>query len=612
MKLPTGLRTFFATRRPRVWWSAGIVFSCLLFVYVAVPIIAASRIDRERIAFELSAWSGYRVTIEQDPEIRLFPLRAILTDMKLSDWKGEGPPVLSAERTTVDLEAFPGLIGDVYIWRVRLQSPVLRVERDANGIYLPRLPGGGRMANAVKDAQVITATNPSNPDFSSMAGDPFGVVKFTDGRIIDEDGAGIVSNCEGIVSWPSLEKPGSLRATGVWRGETVNVELSSNEPMMLLTGGTGQARFSFSGAPGNATFEGKVNLSSKPFIDGEGTFSTSSLRRMLEWSRAYSGPHPGINTVSATGHLQGGEDRIKLDDLALSVDGSAGTGGVEIDLHAPRPVISGTLAFQKVDMTSFLSLLTSTGADGLPRISEVDSDFSQTLDLDLRMSAVQANAGAVLLSDVAATAQVRDGLAVFDLSDARAFDGTVQAGLRMDRKGDATQVEASLRATNIDGLLLAQEAGLSDIIPSGRASIAFDLKGPVEHWETYSDKLNGTLDVKFGPGTLNGFDMQAFLAKTREGDFFPLKSVSKGSLPIEKLTIAGDITGNLFRLASAEIVSSAGLISLSGLVSYSGEGLALTGAVRDAAGNAGGPGFFVGGTWSEPFISPGAPAPHSE
>ncbi|MBN9067900.1 MAG: AsmA family protein, partial [Rhizobiales bacterium] len=253
------------TVRRTIWAAVLAVFAAVLLA-AALPLIASTQIVRNRITQEMGSWSGYRVTIEQDPEIRLFPLRAILTDMKLSDWKGEGPPVLSAERTTVDLEAFPGLIGDVYIWRVRLQSPVLRVERDANGIYLPRLPGGGRMANAVKDAQVITATNPSNPDFSSMAGDPFGVVKFTDGRIIDEDGAGIVSNCEGIVSWPSLEKPGSLRATGVWRGETVNVELSSNEPMMLLTGGTGQARFSFSGAPGNATFEGKVNLSSKPFI----------------------------------------------------------------------------------------------------------------------------------------------------------------------------------------------------------------------------------------------------------------------------------------------------------------------------------------------------------
>lgn len=614
MKLPISVKLFLGVRRPRLWWGSGLVAAALLFLYVAVPVIAASRIDRERIAFELSAWSGYRVTIEQDPEIRLFPLRAILTDMKLSEWNREGPPVLSAERTTVDLSAFPGLIGDVYIWRVRLQSPVLRVEPAAGGIYLPRLPGGGRMANAVKDAQVLTATNPTNPDFSSMAGDPFGVVKFSNGRIVADDGTDIVSNCEGIISWPSLEKTGSLRASGLWRGETVNVDLSSSEPMVILAGGTGQAHFAFSGAPGNAAFDGKVNLSGKPYIDGDGTFSTSSLRRMLEWSRAYSGAHPGVNTVSVKGHLQGGEDRIKLDNLELSVDGSAGSGGVEIDIGQPRPVVSGTLAFQRVDLTAFLSLITSVGADGLPRISDIDSDFSQTLNLDLRLSAVQASAGTVPLSDVAATAQVRNGLAVFDISDAKAFDGTVQAGLRMDRKGDVTQVETSLRATNVDGLLLAQAADLAGVIPSGRASLTLALKGPVRHWDRYLDDLKGTLDAQIGPGTLSGFDMNAFLAKTKEGDFFPLKSVARGEMPVDKLAIAGSVAGTLFRLNGAEIVSGTSRVSLNGVLSYPGRGLALTGVVQDTAGGAqdAGTGFFVGGTWSEPFVSPTASLPHSD
>lgn len=613
MTVGTRIRAYLASRPVWTWWLSGTVFVALLFLYVAVPVIAASRIDRERIAFELSAWSGYRVTIDQDPEIRLFPLRAILTDMKFSEWNKEGPPVLSSDRTTVDLSAFPGLIGDVYIWRVRLLNPKLRVERNDSGFYLPRLPGGGRMANAVKDAQVLTATNPNNPDLSSMQGDPFGVVQFNNGSIIADDGADIVTGCNGVISWPSLEKAGSMVASGLWRGEKINVDLSSTEPMALLAGGIGQVHFALTGAPVDVSFDGKVNIAGKPYVDGDGVFSTSSLRRMLEWSRAYTGAHPDVDTVSVKGRVQGGEDRIKLDDLELSIDGSAGSGGVEIDMGQPRPVLSGTLAFQKVDLTSFLSLFTSIGADGLPKISEVDSDFSQTLNLDLRMSASQANAGSLLMSDVAATVQVRDGLAAFDLSDAKAFDGTIQAGLRMDRKRDATQVEASLQASNVDGSLVAQATNLGGVVPSSRASINLRLKGPVQHWDQYMDNLEGTFSAELGPGTLQGFDINTFVAKIREGDFFPLRSVATGTLKIDKLIVAGDIANNLFRLGKAEMVSGASHVGLGGLFSYASRGLALTGTVRqDNGSQPDATAFFVGGTMWEPFISPTVSAPHSE
>ena len=64
----------------------------------------------------------------------------------------------------------------------------------------------------------------------------------------------------------------------------------------------------------------------------------------------------------------------------------------------------------------------------------VDGDFASRLNLDLRLSSQQATAGSLTLGDVAATARVNDGFAAFDISDAKAFGGNVQTGLRFDRK----------------------------------------------------------------------------------------------------------------------------------------------------------------------------------
>jgi AsmA protein len=603
------IAAFARSRRRAALWATGALVLVAFFLYVIVPFVASTRIVKDRIAFELSVWSGYQVSIGSDPTIRLFPFRAVLNDVKLTEWTRPGPPVLTAEQVSIYLSPVAALMGDIAFDRARLAKPVLRVEDTASGLYLPRLPGGGRMANAVKDAQVLAAQNPDEPDLSSLRGDPFGRVEFSNGRILDvESDEEIVTALQGVISWPRLDSTGSLQASGTWRGESVNIDLSSSEPMLLMAGGTARTHIAFAGAPGNATFDGTLNLSQKPFFEGQGAFSTSSLRRMLEWSRADLNASPEVNVVSMRGHLQGDAERIKLEDLQLTLDGSAGTGALDLLLNQPRPAISGTLAFQQINLNSFIASFTP-GAASSPGDAN-DIAFTERFDLDVRMSAAQATMGSVALSEVAATAQIRDGLAVFDISDARAFDGSIQAGMRFDHKADGIAVEASVRAADIDGGAFGSAMGLARAIPVSRGSFSLLLKGPVKRWDHFTDELSGSLHASFGAGTLSGFDLSAFLAKAREGGFFPLSDVAQGMLTIDRLDLRTTINDNVAHLERADIRAGQNSIRLSGIISYAGRGLALSGAVlsnaqTDAAGQRG-TNFFVGGTWSEPFISPTA------
>lgn len=608
------IMSFAVSRRRTALWGAGVLLVIAFFLYVIVPFVASTRIVKERIAFELSVWSGYRVSIDSDPEVRLFPFRAVLNGVKLAEWTREGPPVLAAEQAVISLSPIAALTGDIYFSKVRLLKPVLRVEPNDSGIYLPRLPGGGRMANAVKDAQVLTAQNPQT-DTAILPGDPFGVVEFFGGRILDAgDDTEIVGSLEGVVAWPRLDRSGSLRASGVWRSETVIVEFSSNEPMLLMAGGTARMQVAFAGAPGNATFTGSVNLSSQPFFQGEAGFATSSMRRMLEWSRTRVFASADLNAVSVSGRVQGDTQRIKFEDLQIAIDGSTGTGAAELLLSQPRPALSGTLALQNISLNPLLSVFAlDAGQHGA---GPIDPDFSPPLNLDLRMSAARATAGPITLADVAATAQIRDGLAVFDISDARAFDGSLQAGLRFDRREDGVEVDMSIRASDFDGSAAGQALGLTGGIPASRGSFSLMLKGPARHWEHFTDGLGGSFTSSFGPGTLPGLDLGDFLAKTREGGFFALDEVAQGTLAIDRVELKATIANNVAHLDQAEIRSGQTDILLSGVVSYAGRGLALSGAVRNTGQSspnvATTPAFFVGGTWSKPFISPAIAVPNPE
>ena len=83
-------------------------------------------------------------------------------------------------------------------------------------------------------------------------------------------------------------------------------------------------------------------------------------------------------------------------------------------------------------------------------------------------------------------------------------------------------------------------------------------------------------------------------------------------MPIDGAEIKASISNGVARLDKAEANSAKYKIWLSGIASYVGRGLALSGGVvqPDQAAtqtNVQGPNqssFFVGGTWSTPFISP--------
>ena len=225
-----------------------------------------------------------------------------------------------------------------------------------------------------------------------------------------------------------------------------------------------------------------------------------------------------------------------------------------------------------------------------------------------------ATAGSIALTDVAATARVNDGFAAFDISDAEAFGGNIQTGLRFDRKSDGTRVEMRLLASEIDGGAFGAAAGMTRLMPIGRGTVSVILNGQGGTWDSLLGHANGSISASFGSGALSGFDVDSFLTLIRDGSFFSLDEVSKGTLPIDALELEANISDGVATLEKAEARSALHRIVLSGTVPYLGGGLSISGAVEPfsqpiaESGAAAGTNFFVGGSWNAPVVSATAAA----
>lgn len=579
---------------------------------MALPFIASTQIVRDRIAIEMSAWSGYRVELGGAPDIEVWPFRAILSNVTLSGWSDpERKPVIVAERVEIELSALAALRGYIVFSSTRLIRPTLRVAPVGGKLLLPLSPGGGRIARSIEAARVAVSANPSNPDLRGIPSDPFGKLEFVDGRIVVKRGGKdeeIVTSLAGAVNWTALDRGGTLAATGIWRGESVALDMTMAKPLVLFAGGTAPLSISLKSAPASLTFEGSANLSRDTYFEGPLSFSTPSLKRMLEWSTEQATPGPALGSVAIKATVAGNGQRMRFADADVTLNGNPGMGVLDLSITEAVPTLSGTLAFDALDIRSFLTAFTPL-VTGNGTVAEIDTAFADRFNLDLRLSAASANAGSATLTDVAATAQIKPGLAAFDISDGSAFGGSIQTGIRFDRQPGANQVELRLLATDIDGGILAAASKSASLVPTGRGTVSIILKGPGKSWNELLQKGDGSVTASFGQGAISNLDLNALVERMKQGGFFALAEVSKGSLPINSFELKASVSKGVARVEKAEVKAPGHTITLSGIVPYVGGGLALSGTIHPLAAEGTNPPpldsiFFVGGSWSEPFIAP--------
>lgn len=579
----------------------------ILAAIAIIPFIASTQIVRDRIALELSMWSGYRVTLGGAPEIDIWPFRANLTDVTFAEWGGDGQPVIQADAIEADLSAFAALRGNVVFTHLSLLRPTVHLWREDPRKGSTPNWSGGRIGRSIAAARAALAANPSSPDAASLPSEPLGTLDFAEGRVLLHGGGHdsvVLSSASGSIGWPAFNRSATARLTGIWRGEMVTLEISTEQPLFLAAGGTAPLSVSLRSAPFTGSFQGTASLSGDSFFDGTTRLSSPSLRRMLEWSRAEIAPGAAVGSISIEGRATGALGRLKLAEASLALDNNQGTGTLEVSLWQPVPSITGTLAFETMDLRSFLSAFSALTPGALGGYRMIDGKVADQLALDLRLSATRATAGSIVFSRLAATAQVKPGLSAFDISDASAFGGNVQAGLRVDRLRPDGEVELRLRGEDIDMGALAQTMQAHHLVPISRGTFSITLRGTGEELSEVLTSASGSISANFGPGAMAGIDIEKFARRAALGEFFALSEVGDGSLAFDSVALKAAVQNGIAKLERLDLAIPGGRLALRGVVPLPGRGLALAGTLDRAAAKPAQIPFFVGGSWESPYISP--------
>lgn len=621
-----------------------LAFAALVAGIFALPSIVSTDAIRVRLAQELSAWTGYSVELRQPPQLTVFPVfQASLSGVTLSKVGESGKaPFMTADRIDVELSPIDALLGHISFSETRLIHPRFRLNEPVTD--LPQLltaaaNSQGRLGQVIREAKALVASNPSDPKVDQLVSQPFGRIVIENGSLayrrfgspLEEQ----VTDINGTLDWPQTSSPASFQGRANWRGEAAEINFTANQPLILLAGGLSNLTASITSKPLTLTFDGKANISQSMFFEGALTAKSPSLSDTMRWAgRPVSGESSLIGAVELAANMTLTPARAKFSDVTLTTDKQSATGVIEIGLDQPTPAVTGTLAFQALDLRSLISTFIPLPAGGDDRI---DTGFINQLDLDLRLSAQNATLGAVNLANLAAAIQVSGGQATFDIGDAKAFNGSLQSTIQITQGPDGANGELRFNGTDVDSAALVSAFGMQPFL-TGKGNVSLNLKSPLDRWPTLLENASGTISLELGQGQMQGFDFNDFLGKVRSQRFFALERKQDASLGFNKLSMKAGIAEGVATLENARVETGNGVLTLAGIVPFLDKSLALSGEIAFPAPqnqgqpqtqngakpqNSPAPGqpaptpppaqppinFFVGGSWDRPFISPmSAPA----
>lgn len=604
------------------------VLALVLIIFASLPLAVSSGVVRDRLERDIGAWAGHAVSLGDAPSLDFWPTPTIKLDnveIRPSTFSG-GDPILRADSIVANFNLFSAVLGAPSFSQFKLIRPTFNVELypDSTSNWSSST---GQLAKGIAAAVTRDLAIQAGDEIPASATIPesaaLGAVTIEDGTVrwIRDPGAQAekLTAINGTLAWTAPTAVARANLVAIFRGEQLTLSGSTTLPLLLLGRRLAPVELKVSSSPLNLNFTGSASLGPNMFVSGALELKSPSVRRALEWSRADIKPGEALGALELSAKITAGPTKAKLDDLIVMIDKNRGIGVLDVSLddEAP-PLVAGTLAFNTLDIMSFLQAFTPLPVNGKDIASIIDTRFLHEIGLDLRLSAQSASLGPVALSNLAAAARVEQGRANFDIGDATAYGGSLLGRIALSEKGIEGGVKMQMSAREMDIGSLFDAMGLTGPLPRGVGSLDLEVTSPYPTWATALSDLTGKLDLSLGKGVVPGLNIQKFreLAKTER--FFDLDQLGEGAgFPFQSARFEATIAAGEADLKTAELIGAKQMFSLSGVIPYSRSSLAIAGVLGPIPAMEAPPvatdavpetlKFFVGGSWPQPVISPVTP-----
>lgn len=598
---------------PRVAKTSGAILLSIVIVFAVfratAPFLISSGLVRSGIEDALSKWSGYKAEIEGTPTLEFWPTpRITLNQVTIREPTKSGKTLGHVDSLSADFSLLAALGGHARFHEFHFVRPVLYLRRDDSGLI--DWTNEGLLSKAINRVE----TNSSNGLVMSREQDArIGALTIEDGKLeLTDDKTGRLFRLDGInadIVWPRLSRPMSAVLLGRLNGQDIKVDFDSTQPLLLFAGKNVDARTTFSSPLMSGTFSGITNISNFAALAGNLDLTIPDMPSFLTWSGERLPGSSTIKNVSLNANIATVNNSLRFNDLTFKVNDAAASGVMDYGYTSTgKPKVSGTLAFDQMNLNPFLAAFSMRLAADTAIDTIINGNPLQRLDIDLRLSSKKAALGPFLFDDIGASLLVAGGTAKFDIGDSGFEGGGLTAHLEVTERDFDGGGKLQISVRNADFAGLVSRMKLAGPLPLANGSLDLSLSTSKPIWAASLGDVSGKLHFSTKAGTFRQFNISAFRVLAAQKTFFRMSDVADTAFDFDSINFDATFANGSAEVHDAKINGRNETVTLSGLVPYRSNALALSGSLEAAdPANAGDlpllP-FFIGGTWPDPVISP--------
>ncbi|WFU09555.1 AsmA-like C-terminal region-containing protein [Rhizobium sp. CB3090] len=598
---------------PAVARTTGIVLLTIIIVFAVfratAPFLISSGLVRAGIEDALSDWTGYQAQIEGTPTLEFWPTpRVTLNQVTIREPTKNGKVLGHVDSLSADFSLFAALRGHAHFHEFHFLRPIIYIRRDETGLI--DWTNEGLLSKAIE--RVETSSNqgmPMRKDQDAV----IGMLTIEDGSVeMTDDRSGNLykmSSVNADISWPRLS--GAMTAVILARlnGQDVKIDFNSTQPLLLFAGKSVDAKTSFSSPLINWTYAGATSISNLSALAGNLNLSVPNVPSFLAWSGEHLPAADTLQNVSLNADVAAIPNGLRFNNLNFKVNDSAASGVMDLSYtKGGKPKISGTLAFDQMNLNPFLAafsmrLAADTAIDAL-----LNGNPLQRLDLDMRLSSNKAVLGPFQFDDIGASLLVAGGKAKFDIGDSGFEGGELTSHLEVTQGdfGGGGKLQISIHNADFGGLFT--RLNLAGPLPLTTGSLDLSLSTSKPIWAANLSDVAGKMHFTSATGSFRQFNISAFRALASDKAFFRMSDIADTSFDFDSLDVDASFAKGSVEVHDAKIVGRNETVMLNGVIPFRSNGLALSGTMQasDPANATELPmlPFFIGGTWPDPVISP--------
>jgi len=486
----------------------------VIVVLVALAFGVLTLVPGDKIAGfaarEISARTGRKVTIGGDVKPVFYPVLGVRTgpiEIANAKW-ADSPFMVKADSLLIGVKLMPLLSGTVKIKQLRIDHPVIRLERAkdgrANWDLSPDTTGKNTAAGASQGG--------------ALAGFTLAKGQITNGSFTYDDRQSgsefTLKNIDLALAIPTADGVAKIDGTATRNGQTVSFNGAIAGFSTAMSGAVSDLSLGLKGGFGRLTFKGRAGVA--PVVaQGDLSFEATDVKAALALAGVQAQLPAGIGkTAALDAKLALTKDgTLSLRDATVALDQNKLTGDIEVSTTG-RPTIRGKLTAGALDFSALVG--GQSGASGTAAApaggwskSAIDASGLEALDADLVLTAKSLDLGAVRFDAIRARGKLENGRLTVDLGQARAYGGTIAGKVVLNgRKGLSISADIAAKQVQLRPLL-------SDAANYNRLAAAADIKLRVltsgNSVDRLMRRLSGNGSVKVGAGEIIGFDLAGML-----------------------------------------------------------------------------------------------------